>query len=59
MVELLDGQGMPHATYLELFRGLLACWTRCFIMGGAAGWHCCDEDASLQYEWTVRVSRCG
>ena len=56
MVELLDGEGMPHAAYLEFFRGLLACWTRCFIMGEAAGWKCCDEDASLQYEWTVRQS---
>ncbi|MHB8970611.1 MAG: hypothetical protein ACYC3X_07865 [Pirellulaceae bacterium] len=54
MVELLDGEGMPHAAYLEYFRGLLACWTRCFIMGRAAGWKCCDDDANVQYAWMVR-----
>ncbi|MHB8956088.1 MAG: hypothetical protein ACYC4U_24165 [Pirellulaceae bacterium] len=54
MAELLDGEGMPHAAYLQYFRGLLACWTRCFMMGEAAGWKCCDHDACLQYEWIVR-----
>ena len=33
LVELLDGEGLPHAEHLLLLRPLLACWTRCRAIG--------------------------
>jgi hypothetical protein len=58
-IELLtDGEGTPsaglwidpnlHATSL-----LLACWTRCRLLGNAKPW---SSDAQSQYEWLVRQS---
>jgi hypothetical protein len=52
--ELLDGEGLPHARHLNEMRSLLACWTRCSMMGSATGRDCFDEDARNQYEWLVR-----
>jgi hypothetical protein len=33
LVDLLDGEGMPHGKYLGLLRPLLACWTRVLVLG--------------------------
>jgi len=52
--ELLDGNGLPAARHLALLRPLLACWTRCGYLSGAAGVGCFDKQAHLQYEWLVR-----
>lgn len=54
LVEFLDGEGLPHAGRFELLRPLLACWTRCRLLG--ANWKkgCWNDAAETQYEWLVR-----
>lgn len=52
--ELLDGQGLPHARYLDLLRPLLACWTRCRALGQQIPGGCWSEAAETQYQWLVR-----
>ena len=54
MVELLDGEGLPHADNLMLLRPLLACWSRAYSLGEATGKHVVRRDARVQYEWCVR-----
>jgi len=53
-VELLDGEGLPHCAHLHLLRPLLACWTRCGLMGQRLKRGALRKDARLQYEWLVR-----
>jgi len=56
LVDLLDGEGLPHADWLALLRPLLACWTRCRMVGehleGSEGE--LRKAARTQYEWLVR-----
>ncbi len=52
--ELLDGEGLPQCRYLPVFRQLLACWTRCSLIGSETGWKCFGTDGQLQYEWLIR-----
>lgn len=54
--ELLDGKGMPHAENLEVFRALLACWTRCGFVSRAMGKSCFKSVAQNQFDWAVRQS---
>jgi len=54
ILELLDGEGLPHCRHLDLLRPLLACWTRCIYVAREAGVPCFDEDAAAQYAWMVR-----
>ncbi len=54
LVELLDGEGLPHAEHLPLLRPLLACWTRCRAIGNESAKGCWNESAQTQYEWLVR-----
>jgi hypothetical protein len=54
LVDLLDGQGLPHAKYLGLLRPLLACWTRCRAMGNELSGRSWSQAAQSQYEWLVR-----
>ena len=54
LVELLDGEGLPHAEHLATLRPLLACWTRCRAIGNEAAKGCWNEAAQTQYEWLVR-----
>lgn len=49
--ELTDGEGLPHARHLHLLRPLLACLTRCLLLGGSAA---LAQEARLQYEWLVK-----
>ena len=56
LTELLDGEGMPHASHLQVARSLLACWTRCLYMGRTMKRNCFTKDAKTQYEWLVRQS---
>ncbi len=59
--ELLDGEGLLHASHLHLLRPLLACWTRCKALGqelAGGGW---NEEAERQYpgmvQHALRLSR--
>ncbi len=53
-IELLDGEGLPHAGNLHLLRPLLACWTRSLLISRAAKQPCFTPDAEEQYGWMVR-----
>jgi len=54
LADLLDGEGLPHATNLGLLRPLLACWTRCRAIGNETSHGCWDRAAQEQYQWLVR-----
>jgi hypothetical protein len=54
LVELLDGEGLPHARHLSLLRPILACCTRSTVMARALKEECLDEEAGKQYRWLVR-----
>ena len=56
LVDLLDGQGMPHAGELVSMRPLLASWTRCRAMGATMKKGCFNTDAEAQYQWLIRQS---
>jgi hypothetical protein len=56
LVDLLDGQGVPHADHLELLRPLLASWTRCGVMGREMSKDCFSAAAENQYEWLIRAA---
>lgn len=62
LVDLLDGEGLPHAGHLRLLPPLLACWTRCRAMGEASLKGAWTASAQTQYEWLVRhalrLTRC-
>ncbi|MBN1910476.1 MAG: hypothetical protein JW818_12100 [Pirellulales bacterium] len=52
--ELLDGNGLPQADIMELQRPLLACWTRCGLLGRHWKKGCFQREAKEQYEWAIR-----
>lgn len=54
LIDLLDGEGLPHATRLDVFRPLMACWTRCRAIGERLSKGCWNREAELQYRWVVR-----
>ena len=54
IVELLDGQGLPHAADLPHLHSLLACYTRCSLLSRVAGRRCFHSDAESEYQWLVR-----
>jgi hypothetical protein len=54
LIELTDGQGLPHARMLPILGPLFACWTRCRWIGGQLRRGAWSRDAELQYEWLVR-----
>ena len=56
LIELLDGEGLPHAEHLSLLRPLLACWTRSRLIGNAIGEKVMTKEARLQFEWALRQS---
>ena len=49
LIELLDGQGLPHAEHLDQIRPLLACWTRCRALGRRWKRGCWTAKAEKQY----------
>jgi hypothetical protein len=53
LVELLDGEGMPHARLLSSLPLLTAAWTRCRSIGEAWKESCWNADAEQQYQWLV------
>lgn len=54
LVDLLDGEGLPHARRLGVLRPLLACWTRCRAAGNEWSKPCWSDAAQTQYEWLIR-----
>lgn len=56
LVDLLDGQGMPHVQELTTLRPLLASWTRCRAMGSTMKKGCFNAAAEDQYQWLIRQS---
>ncbi|MEC9092180.1 MAG: hypothetical protein VX438_05705 [Planctomycetota bacterium] len=52
--EILDGDGLPSAKYLEQSKLLMACWTRCLLLCDLAGKECLDVDAQVQLELFFR-----
>ena len=54
LIDLLDGEGLPHSRNLEILRPLLACWTRCQAVGNEFMGGCFTEAAANQYEWLIR-----
>lgn len=47
-LDLLNGEGLPHASDLEYLRPLVACWTRCAAMSRRMDESCFDEPATTQ-----------
>ena len=62
IVELLDGEGLPHAEHLPLLRPLLACWTRVSFLDRSLKQPVLNDAARTQLEWLVRqglrLTRC-
>ena len=54
LLELLDGEGLPHACDLDRWRPLLASWTRCLVVAKSLYKHPVPRRAQDQYEWSVR-----
>jgi hypothetical protein len=54
LVNLLDNEGLPHARHMDLLRPLLACWTRCGLLGERLKGGCWSKTAEKQYCWLVR-----
>ena len=62
LANLLDDRGLPHARHLDRLRLLLACWTRCRILGRRLKHGCWHRDADKPYRRFVRMPcgwRCG
>jgi hypothetical protein len=59
--ELLDRDGLPHCRHLNEFRPLLACWTRCRLLGSDFKRGCWDANGEKQYRRalhsSIRLSR--
>jgi hypothetical protein len=56
LVDLVDGEGLPHASDIAIFRALLASWARCDKMSTSTGTSCFNDDAHAQLEWAVRLA---
>jgi len=56
ILELLDGEGLPHSRFWSQFRAWLACWTRCMVVGRVSQEACFTEEAAAQFAWLVRES---
>jgi hypothetical protein len=54
LIELTDGEGLPHARLLGVLAPLFACWTRCRWLGERLKKGSWSRDAEHQYEWFVR-----
>lgn len=54
LVELTDGQGLPHGRLLPIVGPLFACWTRARLLAASVDDRAWSRPAELQYEWLVR-----
>ncbi|MEM8944075.1 MAG: hypothetical protein AAGD11_02750 [Planctomycetota bacterium] len=53
ITELANGNGLVHGAYLGFQRPLLACWTRCRLMGTQLKKGCWRRKADEQFQWMV------
>ena len=56
IAELTNGNGLVQGEYLGYQRPLLACWTRCQVLGGQLKKGCWSRKAQEQFEWMVTHS---
>ncbi len=54
ILDLTDGEGMPHARLLPVLGPLWACWTRTRWIGERLKRGCWSNEAEAQYQWLVR-----
>jgi hypothetical protein len=54
LIELTDGQGLPHARLLPVLGPLFACWTRARWLGAHLKRGPWSRKAEYQYQWLVR-----
>jgi hypothetical protein len=54
LLELLNGEGLPAGCQLPILRPLLACWTRCLLIGQTMNRRCWNRKAQNQYLWLAR-----
>ncbi len=54
LCDLLDGEGLVSAGRFALMRPLLACWTRCRLLGNGMKRPCFTPEARRQYAFMVR-----
>jgi hypothetical protein len=54
LIQLTDGEGLPHARLLPVFGPLIACWTRARWLGDRLSRRCWSPAAEYQYRWLVR-----
>jgi hypothetical protein len=54
ILELTDGEGMPHARLLPVLGPLFACWTRARWLGRRLARGAWSRPAEYQYQWLVR-----
>jgi len=54
LIELTDGQGLPHARLLPVLGPLFACWTRARSIGASLKRGPWSRKAESQYQWLVR-----
>ncbi len=56
IAELTNGNGLVQGEYLGYQRPLLACWTRCHVLGTQLKKGCCSRKATDQFQWMVTHS---
>jgi hypothetical protein len=54
LVQVTDGEGLPHARTLPVLGPLFACWTRARWLGARMARGAWSREAEVQYQWLVR-----
>jgi hypothetical protein len=54
MAELVDGEGLPQCRHLAVFPALVACWTRCRLLGEYLEGGCWTAETETQFPLAVR-----
>ena len=54
IAEILDGEGLPHSRYLDVFQPLVACWSRSRLIAGHFDGGCWNEAAEAQFPLALR-----
>src|SRR5260221_371639 len=49
MAELFDGEALPQCRHLHLFPAIVACWTRCRLLGEHLGRNCWTPEGEPQF----------
>lgn len=58
LMEFLNGAGLPRAKFLPVFRGFIACWTRCRALSTQANKGFWSSKAEQQYRWSITKAIC-